>query len=73
MLEELLRWAYRVQIQGSISGICRDPDDDAILETAVVAQANLPVAGDRDLLSLKSFQGIGIVTPVDYLRVSLPA
>lgn len=72
-LEDLLRWAHRVQIRKSISGICRDPDDDSILETAVTAKANLLVAGDRDLLSPKSFQGIGIVTPVDYLRISLPA
>jgi predicted nucleic acid-binding protein len=30
-LEDLLRWAHRVQIRKSISGICRDPDDDSIL------------------------------------------
>jgi putative PIN family toxin of toxin-antitoxin system len=73
VLDDLLRWAYRVQIQNVVSGICRDPNDDPILETAVSAKAGLLVAGDRDLLSLKSFQGIGIVTPVDYLRISFPA
>jgi uncharacterized protein len=73
VLEDLLRWTYRVQIQNTLSGICRDPNDDPVLETAVAAKADLLVAGDRDLLSLKSFQGIGIVTPVDYLRIGLPA
>jgi putative PIN family toxin of toxin-antitoxin system len=73
ILDDLLRWAYRVQIQNAVSGICRDPNDDPILETAVAAKADLLVAGDRDLLSLKSFQGIGIVTPLDYLRISFPA
>jgi predicted nucleic acid-binding protein len=68
----LLRWAYRVQLRNAVSGICRDPNDDPILETAVAANADLLVAGDRDLLSLRSFQGISIVTPVDYLRISLP-
>ena len=73
VLEDLLCWAYRVEIQNTLSGVCRDPNDDPILETAVAAKAHLLVAGDRDLLSLKSFQGIGIVTPVDYLRMSYPA
>lgn len=72
LLDELLRWAHRVQLRHVVSGICRDPNDDPILETAVAASADLLVAGDRDLLSLKSFQGIAIVTPVDYLRISLP-
>lgn len=73
VLDDLLPWAYRVQIRHAISGICRDPNDDPILETAVAANADLLVAGDRDLLSLKSFQGIGIVTPMDYLRISFQA
>ena len=34
---------------------CRDPNDDAILETAVAASADLSIAGDKDLLVLKSF------------------
>lgn len=72
VLDDLLRWAYRVQVQGDVSGICRDPKDDPILETAMAANADLLVAGDRDLLSLRSFQGIGIVTPVDYLRIGFP-
>ena len=72
VLDEILRWAYRVQIQHAVPGVCRDPNDDPILQTAVAAQAELLVAGDRDLLSLKSFHGIGIVTPVDYLSMSFP-
>ncbi len=72
VLDEILRWTYRVEIQHAVSGVCRDPNDDPIRETAVAAQADLLVAGDRDLLSLKSYRGIGIVTPVDYLRMSFP-
>ena len=68
ILDELLRSARRVQIHGVISGICRDVNDDAILETAVVAKAELLITGDADLLSLKVFQGIAIVTPMDYIR-----
>jgi uncharacterized protein len=47
---------------------CRDPDDDAVLALAIAARADLIVSGDRDLLDLKSFQGIAIVTPTEALR-----
>jgi putative PIN family toxin of toxin-antitoxin system len=46
---------------------CRDPDDDWILATAVAAQADALVTGDKDLLVLKKFQGIPILTPRDCL------
>ena len=44
--------------------ISRDPDDNAILATAVAGEADLLVTGDKsDLLALKSVHGIAIVTP----------
>lgn len=42
--------------------VLRDPDDDAVLACALAAQADLIVSGDADLLDLKQFQGIRIVT-----------
>jgi uncharacterized protein len=47
---------------------CRDPDDDKFLDVAVNAKADLIVTGDRDLLALHPFEGIGIVTPANYLN-----
>ncbi len=70
-LNELLETALRVGIDGAIRGACRDPNDDAILETAVAANANLLVAGDRDLLSLRSFRSVEIVNPAAYVRHGL--
>jgi predicted nucleic acid-binding protein len=49
--------------------VCRDPDDDAMLALGVAASVDLIVSGDKDLLTLKSFQGIAIVTPADALRL----
>ena len=43
--------------------ICRDPEDNKVLEAAVAGNADVIVTGDKDLLVLKSFQGIPIVTP----------
>jgi uncharacterized protein len=46
---------------------CRDPRDDKFLEVAVNGRADLIVTGDRDLLELDPFMGIGILTPAAYL------
>ena len=45
----------------------RDPKDDKFLEAAVNGRADVIVTGDKDLLDLNPFRGIGIVTPADYL------
>lgn len=41
----------------------RDPSDDKILECAVEARADIIVAFDKDLLSIKEFEAIKIVHP----------
>lgn len=41
----------------------RDPDDVHVLACALAANADVIVSGDKDLLSLGSFQGIPILTP----------
>jgi putative PIN family toxin of toxin-antitoxin system len=46
-----------------VSGICRDPDDDQILSCALSAKVDYLVTGDSDLLELKEFHGIKILTP----------
>lgn len=43
--------------------VCRDPDDIKILGLAVASGADYVVTGDKDLLDLKEFQGIPILTP----------
>ena len=50
----------------SVQGICRDPDDDAILACALEAGADYLVTGDVDLLELKIFKRIRIVTPREF-------
>jgi len=45
--------------------VSRDADDDAVLACALAAKADLIVSGDRDLLTLKIFRDIPIVTPIE--------
>jgi putative PIN family toxin of toxin-antitoxin system len=47
--------------------VIADPDDDHVLACAVAAAADLIVSGDSDLLGLKAYQGIPIVTAAEAL------
>ena len=49
-----------------VTGICRDPDDDAILGCALAGEADYLVTGVADLLALKSFEGIQILSPRNF-------
>jgi len=47
----------------------RDPDDEAVIACALAAHADLIVSGDQDLLVLKTYRRIRIVSAADALRV----
>jgi hypothetical protein len=46
---------------------CRDPKDNQFLALALVAEANLLISSDEDLLILHPWRGIPIVTPANFL------
>jgi putative PIN family toxin of toxin-antitoxin system len=64
---ELLKFVNRVQPNETIS-VAGDPDDNRILECAVVAGSDFIVTHDKDLLRLREYQGIEIVRLADFLR-----
>lgn len=47
--------------------ICRDSEDNKFVELAVDGKANHIITGDKDLLTLKAYQGVTILKPVDFL------
>ena len=47
--------------------ILADKPDNRILECALAAQAEIIVTGDRAMLALGEFQGIGVVSLGEYL------
>ena len=61
-LEAVSEW---VPIAGAKLG-CRDPDDDKLLETALMGAADCLVTGDRDLLEMSPFQNIPILLPTGF-------
>ncbi len=58
-----------VQVVPLRKRICRDPDDDVVLATALAGRADLIVTGDEDLLILKTFQRIRILSPRQVLEI----
>ncbi len=63
---ELLKITNRVQPTQKIA-IVDDPDDDRILECAVAAGSDYILSYDKDLLRLKEYGWIKIVTGSDFL------
>lgn len=67
MEDEILPFFMVAEIKEEVCGICRDPNDDIFLTAACNAKASLIVTGDKDLLELKNFKSIRIVTAREYL------
>ena len=64
----LLGFLQMVEIPNRLKGVTADPDDDMIIECAVVGGATHIVTGDqKHLLPLGNYQGILIVKPADFL------
>ena len=47
--------------------VSEDPDDDAVLEAAIAAHADIIVSGDDHLLALAAFRGIRILSPARFI------
>ena len=67
-LVELRSFLRIVKINNALKGVTADPDDDKIIECAVVGTATHIVTGDRrHLLPLGSYRNIQIVTAAAFL------
>lgn len=54
---------------GSITvEVSRDPDDNRVLETAILGGAAVIVTGDKDLLDLGSYEGVAIMRPAEWIE-----
>lgn len=52
-----------------ISVIKRDPKDDKVLACALAAQVHYIVSRDKDLLDLKSYRGIRMIKPEEFIHL----
>ena len=68
-IEDFRGFLRLVEITNTLKVVIRDPEDDKIIECAVVGEATHIVTGDkRHLLPLGNYRGIPIVTAADFLR-----
>lgn len=49
--------------------VCRDPDDDKFISCAVDAKCLYIVSGDKDLLTVKKYKNIEILTVAEFLSL----
>lgn len=47
--------------------VCRDPNDDKFLECAVAGEAEYIISEDQDLLTLKEFQGVKVLSVAEFI------
>lgn len=52
----------------AIERTVRDADDDAVIATALAAQADIIVTGDNDMLVLHPYKAVQILGPADAMR-----
>ena len=69
IITRLLGFLRMVKITNRFESVPTDPDDNKVIECALVGGATHIVTGDkRHLLPLQNYQGIFIVTAADFLE-----
>lgn len=66
--QNILRISKRVRPKHRLD-VVRDKQDNRILECAVEGGCSYIVTGDRDLLALKKYKNIGMVSPQEFLEI----
>ena len=68
-LADYLGFLRVIHISKVLTGVCRDPEVDMVLGCAFQAHAQCIVSGDKDLLDLEVFRGIGIIRATELLKL----
>ncbi len=69
LAEKKIKQLTRVVQPTTEINVVRDTSDNRVLETAVEGKAQYIVTGDSDLLDLKQYKNITILTVTEFLRV----
>lgn len=66
---EIANVSTQADVPGRLRVIAADPDDDVVLECAVVGKADYVVSGDHHLLDMGRYKNIEIVKPNEFLAL----
>jgi putative PIN family toxin of toxin-antitoxin system len=71
ILRDIKGAAHWVSIPAEMTAqtYCCDPDDDVFIHTALAAQAQYLISGDKDLLAVPQISGLSIVSPAQALAL----
>ena len=69
VLDNLRRYALITPGKVRINAIKEDPDDNQVLAAAVEGEADCMVSGDPHLLHQRSYRGIEIVSPRQFVKM----
>jgi putative PIN family toxin of toxin-antitoxin system len=68
-LKIIEHFSQKIIHDGKIENISRDSDDDKILKCGLEGKVDYIITGDNDLLVLKEYKKIKIVSPKEYLEI----
>jgi putative PIN family toxin of toxin-antitoxin system len=68
-VDEVSRFSRLIEISGTLKAVPNDPDDDMVVECAVIGNATHIVTGDKHLLSLISHQDIAILKAAEFVAL----
>jgi len=63
---DLKRVAEKVEITNKLHAVKKDPDDDKIIECALIGKATTIVSDDHHLTDLEEYEGIKIFTSAQF-------
>jgi uncharacterized protein len=64
----LIRYGERVEPDRKVD-ICRDPEDNMVIEAALAGDAEFVITGDEDLLVLQQYETVSFLTPGQFLAI----
>lgn len=64
----ILKDATVVSLGAETVTASRDPDDNKVIEAALIGECHYIISGDKDLLAIGKYRGIRIVTPAAFLK-----
>lgn len=68
-VEEVRSYSRLVEISTTLKAVAADPDDDMVVECAVVGSATYIVTGDKHLLALGKYGEIEIVKASEFIEL----